>query len=135
VNDMWNAVKCQTVIVVLAVIASAYGARAASTINSMADLSRALKACWTSSTGGLRPDVALSARMGFRRNGELLGKPFISFQTPNMTEEEKESYRVAVAEALARCTPLPFSTLFGNAMAGHPLTLNVRKASGRTTTL
>jgi hypothetical protein len=135
VNDMWNAVKWQTAIVIFAVIASAHGARAESTINSVADLSRALKACLTSSTVGLRPGVALSARMGFRRNGELLGKPFISFQTPNMTEEEKENYRVAVADALARCTPLPFSTLFGNAMAGHPLTLHISKASGPTTTL
>jgi hypothetical protein len=132
---MWNAVKWQTAIVIFAVIASAHGARAESTINSVADLSRALKACLTSSTVGLRPGVALSARMGYRRNGELLGKPFISFQTPKMTEEEKENYRVAVADALARCTPLPFSTFFGNAMAGHPLTLNISKASGPTTTL
>jgi hypothetical protein len=73
--------------------------------------------------------------MGFRRNGELLGKPFIFFQTPNMTEEEKERYRVAVADALARCTPLPFSTSFGNAMAGQPVTLQVKKASGPTITL
>jgi hypothetical protein len=132
---MWNAVKYQTVIVALAVIASAHGARAASTINNVTDLSRALKACLTSSTVGLRPGVALSARMGFRRNGELLGKPFISFQTSNMTEEEKESYRVSIADALAQCTPLPFSAFFGNAMAGRPLTLLVRKASGPATTL
>ena len=37
-------------------------------------------------------------------------------------------YRVAVMEALQRCTPLPFTEALGGAIAGRPLAVPFRTA-------
>lgn len=119
------------VIAVLATDASAYFANAAKLINSIADLSRAVRACWVAPPLEARSAISFSIRMSFRRNGELLGAPFVFFQTPNVSESERRTYRAAVDAALGRCTPLPFSAQFGSAMAGRPVTLHMIETSGR----
>jgi hypothetical protein len=68
--------------------------------------------------------------MSFRGNGELLGRPFVFFQTQNVSPEERQTYRMAVEEALKRCTPFPFSSPFGNAIAGRPMTLHIIEGGG-----
>src|SRR5580693_1669871 len=111
--------------VALCTIALAIGARvparAEDQINSVKDLVRAFGSCWVAAPRGTRSGIAFSARMSFRGNGELLGRPFVFFQTPNVSAEERQTYRAAVEEALKRCTPFPFSSQFGSAIAGHPI--------------
>ena len=62
-------------------------------------------------------------RLSFRGNGEILGEPFISFETPNVSEEERLAYRISVAKALQRCTPLRFSKELGGAITGRPINI------------
>jgi hypothetical protein len=96
----------------------------AAPINTIAEVFAALEACWVppgleQSRAGMQITVLLS----FKRNGELLGKPRITYETPNASDDERLSYRVAMAQALRRCTPLPFTDALGNALAGRPLTM------------
>jgi hypothetical protein len=67
--------------------------------------------------------MQITVQMTFKRNGELFGKPRITFESPGASEDERLAYRVAVAQMLKRCTPLPFTDGLGNAVAGRPFTM------------
>jgi hypothetical protein len=62
-------------------------------------------------------------QMSFRRNGELFGQPRITFESAGASDDERLAYRVAVAQMLQRCAPLPFTEALGNAVAGQPFTI------------
>jgi hypothetical protein len=93
-------------------------------INTIKEVFAALESCWIPpplerAHAGMQITVMLS----FKRSGELLGKPRITYETPEASEDERLSYRVAMAEALRRCTPLPFTDALGGALAGRPMTI------------
>jgi hypothetical protein len=58
--------------------------------------------------------------VSFNRAGQILGKPRITFETAEATDNDRVEYRVAVMEALQRCTPMPFTESMAGAAAGHP---------------
>lgn len=130
---MWEIARSGR-IVVLAISASAQMASAAGTIKSMPDLSHALRTCLAPQVQA-RPGIAVSIRMSFRRDGELLGTPFVFFPNLNLSNKKRQNYRAAVVKALKACTPLPFAGQFGTAMAGYPITIHLMGISGRTITL
>jgi hypothetical protein len=67
--------------------------------------------------------MQITVLVSFKRSGELLGKPRITYETPEASDDERRAYRVAMVDALRRCTPLPFTDALGNALAGRPLTV------------
>jgi hypothetical protein len=67
--------------------------------------------------------MQITVQMAFRRNGELFGKPRITFETAGASDDERLAYRIAVAQMLERCASLPFTEALGNAVAGRPLTM------------
>jgi hypothetical protein len=96
----------------------------AAPLNTIAEVFAALDACWI--PPGLdhaRAGMQITVLLSFKRSGELLGKPRITYETPDASDDERLSYRVAMAQALRRCTPLPFTDALGNALAGRPLTI------------
>jgi hypothetical protein len=113
--------------VVLAAIAAAPAARADDqrpVINTLREVYFALRSCWSPPPlNEHRGRLELSVRLSFRGNGEILGQLFISFETPNVSEEERLAYRKSVAQALQRCTPIRFSKGLGGAIAGRPINL------------
>jgi len=108
-----------------------HGVKAADIINNVSELSRALNACWVLPPPQGRARIAFSVRVGFRRNGEMLGKPFVRFEALDVPQQERQVYDAAVEESLKRCTPMPFSGEFGGAVAGRPITLHVVIQNGR----
>jgi hypothetical protein len=93
-------------------------------LNSIAEVFAALEACWIPpALDQSRVGMQITVMLSFKRNGELLGKPRITYETPNASENERMSYRVAMAQALTRCTPLQFTDGLGNALAGRPITI------------
>ena len=74
------------------------------------------------------PPPQLTVRLSLKRNGEILGQPLISYQTPGASEDERAALHAAVAAALARCTPLPISDELGGILAGRPI--NVKLGEG-----
>jgi len=98
--------------------------RPAASLNTIAQVFAALEACWV--PPGLeqaRAGMQITVLVSFKRSGEVLGQPRITYETPEASDEQRASYRVAMAEALRRCTPLPFTEALGNALAGRPMTL------------
>jgi hypothetical protein len=107
-------------------------------LNTIAEVFAALEACWIPpALDQARAGMQITVLVGFNRSGEILGKPRITYETPEASDEERMSYQVAMAEALRRCTPLRFTDALGNALAGRPLTLrfidNRKLKQARTT--
>jgi hypothetical protein len=95
-------------------------------LNSMADIRQALRGCWQwppisqSSTG-----MELTVRLSFKRDGEIFGAR-ITYQSLQVSNEERSLYYGALLATLSRCSPLPLSAGLGGAIAGRPLTFHIR---------
>ena len=95
-------------------------------INTLNELGAALRACWIPpSLDRSRAGMQITVQMSFRRNGELFGKPKITFESSGASDDERLAYRIAVAEMLKRCASLPFTDALGNAVAGRPFTMRL----------
>jgi hypothetical protein len=93
-------------------------------LSTMKDMGAALQACWVPPPiDQSRPGMQITVQMSFKRNGELLGHPRITFESAGASDDERLAYRLAVAEMLKRCSPLPFTDALGNAVAGRPFTM------------
>src|SRR4051794_37324516 len=62
--------------------------------------------------------MQITVQMTFNRSGELFGNPRVTFETAGASDDERLAYRIAGADALKRCAPLPFTQALGNAVAG-----------------
>ena len=93
-------------------------------LNTLEEVSAALRECWVPPPlDQSRPGMQITVRMSFRRNGELFGQPRITFESVGASDDERLAYRIAVANMLKRCAPLPFTETLGNALAGRPFTI------------
>ena len=93
-------------------------------LNTLNDLGAALRACWVPPPiNQARPGMQITVQMSFRRTGELFGQPRITFEAVGASDDERLAYRMAVAQMLKRCSPLPFADGLGNAVAGRPFTM------------
>jgi hypothetical protein len=96
----------------------------AAPLNTIADVFAALEACWVPpALDEARAGMQITVLLSFKRNGEILGMPRITYEAREASEEERLSYRAAMAQALRRCTPLPFTDALGGALAGRLLTV------------
>ena len=108
-----------------AALATGVAAQAPQTpVNTLSELMAALRACWVPPPlDQSRAGMQITVQVSFRRNGELLGQPRITFESAGASDDERLAYRIAVAKMLKRCTPVPVTEALGNALAGRPLTI------------
>jgi len=108
-----------------AALATGVAAQAPQTpVNTLSELMAALRACWVPPPlDQSRAGMQITVQVSFRRNGELLGQPRITFESSGASDDERLAYRIAVAKMLKRCTPVPVTEGLGNALAGRPLTI------------
>jgi hypothetical protein len=91
------------------------------TLSAMFD---ALRHCWVPPPReDARPGMQMSVRFSFKRTGEIIGTPRLTYVSPDAPPETRESYRNAITAALDRCTPLPLSNGLGGAVAGRPIAI------------
>ena len=108
------------------VVSSAAAQKPQAPLNSLKDIGAALQACWVPPPmDQSRPGMQITVLMSFRRNGELFGQPRITFESAGASDDERLAYRIAVAQMLQRCAPLPFTEALGNAMAGRPFRMRL----------
>ena len=126
-------------VLAIATLANSPAAQQISPLNTLKELQSALNACWVPPPiDQARPGMQITVQMSFKRNGELLGQPRITFEALGATEDERFAYRIAVVEMLKRCTPLPFTDPLGGAVAGRPFTIRFidnRKLKQASTTV
>jgi len=95
-------------------------------LNTLGDIGAALRACWLPPPlAQARAGMQITVLFSFKRSGELLGQPKITFETTGANDDERLAYRIAVAQMIKRCTPLPFTDALGGAVAGRPFTMRL----------
>jgi hypothetical protein len=83
-----------------------------------------LRTCWKPpSASQANPDVEITVIVSFRRDGTILGYPKITYESEQATDNDRLMYRIAVMQALQRCTPMPFTESMGGAVAGRPFAI------------
>jgi hypothetical protein len=96
----------------------------ATPLNTIQEVFRALEACWIPpDLDHARAGMQITVLLSFKRSGDLNGEPRITYETPGATDAQRYAYRLALAQAITRCTPLPFTEALGNALAGRPMTM------------
>ena len=90
-------------------------------VNTIRDVFAKLKTCWKPPPASLaNPGIDITVIVSFNRKGEILGHPKITYESAQATDNDRLMYRIAVMEALQRCTPMPFSEGMAGAVAGRP---------------
>jgi hypothetical protein len=93
-------------------------------LDSISALYAALRACWVPPVKDeARHGMQYTVRFAFKRDGEIIAPPFVTYASHDAPAEVRDVYRDAVNAALARCTPVHFSKGMGGAVAGHPIAI------------
>ncbi|MDE2379209.1 hypothetical protein [Bradyrhizobium sp.] len=93
-----------------------------------------LRTCWKPPPPAKAHPIDITVVVSFNRNGDILGHPRITFESAGATDNDRLLYRIAVMEALQRCTPMPFTEAMAGAAAGRPFAIQFRrKASPQRT--
>jgi hypothetical protein len=88
-------------------------------VDTIRDVFRAIQACWRMPAGSGFSGQEITVRLSFKRSGELLGKPRITYYKPGTEADRREPFANSVREAFDRCTPLPVTEGLGRALAGR----------------
>ena len=93
-------------------------------VNTIQEMFKAIVACWVPPPlDQARPGMEITVRLSFNRQGAILGEPRFTFVTRDVSRDMRARYQRAVAEAISRCTPVPFTPEMGNAIAGRPVNI------------
>ena len=93
-------------------------------VDTIRDLFAALRGCWLApDRDDERHDLQMSVRFAFKRNGEIIATPRVTYASPGIAPQTREKYLDAIHAALQRCTPLHFSAGLGGAIAGRPIAI------------
>jgi len=93
-------------------------------LETLRDMFAALRACWVPpAPSEARPGMQMSVRFAFKRTGEIIAPPRVTYASPDTPRQAREAYHGAITAALARCTPLQFTAGLGNAVAGRPIAI------------
>ena len=94
-------------------------------VNDLQEFMAAWAGCWgPPPVDRSRPPLDLTFQVSFKRSGELFGKPRAVIFAREVTPEERQRYYQAVAEAVDRCSRMPFTDSMGGAVAGRLFRVN-----------
>lgn len=103
-------------------------------VNTLGQLFKRLGACWLPPPGRAGdPGMEITVLLSFRRDGSLLGKPSITYESRDVSDEDRIRYEAALARTLQRCTPMPFTDQLGGAVAGRPLRMRFNARTTKST--
>jgi hypothetical protein len=90
-------------------------------VNTIREVFAKLGTCWRPPpASSANPDIDITVMVSFNRDGQILGHPRITYESEQATDNDRLMYRIAVMEALQRCTPMPFTEGMAGAIAGRP---------------
>jgi hypothetical protein len=93
-------------------------------LDSIRDMFAALRACWVPpAKDEARHGMEYTIRFAFKRDGELIAPPRMTYASHDAPADMRDTYRDAIDAALKRCTPLHFSAAMGGAVAGRPIAI------------
>lgn len=93
-------------------------------LDTIGDLFAALRSCWSPPPSDVaRAGMQMSVRFSFKRSGEMIANPFVTFATAGVPAETRSDYLKAINASLAACMPLKFTAGLGGALAGRPIAI------------
>ena len=94
------------------------------TLDNIGDMFAALRGCWVPPPKDeARHGMEYTIRFAFKRTGETIAAPRMTFSSHEAPPDVRALYREAIDDALKRCTPLRFSEGMGDAIAGRPIAI------------
>ena len=93
-------------------------------LDTIGDLFAALRSCWTPPPAdAARQGMQMSVRFSFKRTGEMIGAPFMTYATAGVSADTRATYLKAINASLDGCEPLKFTDGLGGAIAGRPIAI------------
>ena len=93
-------------------------------LDNIADLFAALRSCWTPpQADSAKEGMQMTVRFSFKRSGDLIGPPRLTFATAGAPVEVRETYFKAINDSIDACVPLKFTGNLGGALAGRPIAI------------
>ena len=90
-------------------------------VNTIKDVYARIRTCWKPpAPPRVHPDIDITVIVSFNRAGEIMGRPRVTHESEQADDNDRLLYRIAVMEALQRCTPMPFTEGMAGAIAGRP---------------
>jgi len=95
-------------------------------VNTIQDVFQHLRSCWKPPPPAKARPIDITVVVSFNRSGNILGHPRITYESAEASDNDRLQYRIAVMEALQRCTPMPFTDAMAGAAAGRPFAIQFR---------
>ncbi len=95
-------------------------------VDTIKDIFQHLRTCWKPPPAAKARPIDITVVVSFNRSGNILGHPRISYESAEASDNDRLQYRIAVMEALQRCTPMPFTDAMAGAAAGRPFAIQFR---------
>jgi hypothetical protein len=93
-------------------------------VNTLADVIARIRTCWLPPPASTaRPGIDITVIVSFNRDGEIMGRPRVTYESAQADDHDRLMYRIAVMQALQRCTPMPFTESMAGAVAGRPFAI------------
>ena len=93
-------------------------------LDSIGDLFAALRSCWSPPPAAVaREGMQMSVRFSFKRSGEIIASPRVTYATAGVPADVRAAYLGAINASLAACAPLKFTGGLGGALAGRPIAI------------
>jgi hypothetical protein len=93
-------------------------------LDSIREMFAALRGCWEPPPKDeARHGMEYTIRFAFRRDGEMIAPPRMTYASHDAPAAVRDKYRDAIDEALKRCTPLHFTDAMAGAVAGRPIAI------------
>jgi len=93
-------------------------------LDTLGDLFAELRSCWSPPPADAAHEgMQMSVRFSFKRSGEMIGPPRMTYATAGVTADVRDTYLKAINASLDGCLPLKFSGGLGGAIAGRPIAI------------
>jgi hypothetical protein len=92
-------------------------------VNTIKDVFEWMGTCWKPPPPSHANPMDITIIVSFNRSGAIMGRPRITYESAEATDNDRLAYRTAVMETLQRCTPMPFTESMAGAVAGHPFAI------------
>jgi hypothetical protein len=93
-------------------------------LDNIGDLFAALRSCWSPpEAASAREGMQMSVRFSFKRTGEIIGTPRVTYAMAGAPAEVRATYLKAINASLGACVPLKLTGNLGGAIAGRPIAI------------
>jgi hypothetical protein len=93
-------------------------------LDTIGDLFAELRSCWTPPPAdSAQRDMQMTVRFSFKRSGEIIASPRLTFATAGVSADIRDTYLKAINASLDACVPLKFTDALGGALAGRPIAI------------